>query len=86
MNLSVSTLSPTSRNDKLGWYNQFQKHNLRWSNSKAKILIVDDSLVLNLSRYPEICRKYFINHRTLNFGIAGEKVKKNFLWRVNNLI
>ena len=36
------------------------------------MLIVGDFLVSNLSRYPEIWRKYFINHEALNFGIAGD--------------
>ena len=43
-----------------------------------------DSLVSNLSYYPEIWRKYFIHQEVLHFGIAGDKAQ-NFLWRVNNL-
>ena len=39
------------------------------------MLIVGDSLVSNLSRYPEIRRKHFINHGTLNFGIARDKAE-----------
>ena len=46
--------------------------------------IIGDSLISNLSRYPEIWRKYFSNHGALNFGIAGDKAQ-NVLWRVNNL-
>ena len=45
------------------------------------MLIVGDSLVSNLSRYPEIWRKYFINQGALNFGIDGDKAQ-NVLWRV----
>ena len=73
MNSSSTSLSPTPRNEKYGWYNQFQKHNLLLDNSEAKMLIVGDSLGSNLSRYPELWRKYFINHGALNFGIAGDK-------------
>ena len=83
MNSSITSLSPTPRYGKHGWYGQFQKHNLRLNNSKAKILLVGDSLVSNLSRYPKIWRKYFMNHGALNFGIAGDKAQ-NVLWRVNN--
>ena len=83
MNSSITSLSPTPRNGKHGWYDQFQKHNLLLNNSKAKLLLVGDSLVSNLSRYPEIWRKYFMNNGTLNFGIAGNK-EQNVLWRVNN--
>ena len=84
MNSSITSLSPTPRNGKHGWYDQFRKHNLLLKKSKAKLLIIGDSLVSNLSRYPEIWRKYFSNHGALNFGIAGDKAQ-NVLWRVNNL-
>ena len=73
MNSLITLLFPTPRNGKHGRYDQFQKYNFLLNNSKAKMLIVGDFLVLNLSRYPEIWRKYFINHGTLNFGIAGDK-------------
>ena len=48
------------------------------------MLIVGDSLVSNLLRYPEIWRKYFINHGGLNYRTAGN-MAQNGLWRVNNL-
>ena len=84
MTSSVTALSLTPRNGKYEWYNQFQKHNPLLNSSKAKMLIVGDSLVSNLSRYPEIWRTYFINHGALNFGTAGDKAQ-SVLWRVNNL-
>ena len=84
MSLSITSLSPTHGNGKHGCYDQFQKHTLLLNNSKAKMLIVGDSLVLNLSRYPEIWKSYFVNHGALNFGIARDKTQ-NVLWRVNNL-
>ena len=84
MNSSITSLSPTPRNGKHGWYDQFQKHNILLNTSKAKMLIIGDSLVSNLSRYLEIWRKYFIYLRALNCGIAGDKAQ-NVLWRVKNL-
>ena len=48
------------------------------------MLIIDDSLVSNLLLYPEISKKYFINHKALIFGIA-EAMAQNLLWRVNNI-
>ena len=83
MNSSITSFSPTPRNGKYGWHDQFQKHNLLLNKSKAKVLIVGDSLVSNLSHYPKIWRKYFSNDGPLNFGIAGDKAQ-NLLWRVNN--
>ena len=79
MNSSVTSLSPTPRNGKYGCYDQFQKHNLLLNNSKIKMLIFSDLLVSNLSRYPKTWRKYFINHRALNFGITGDKALKRLV-------
>ena len=84
MNSSITSLSPTPRNGKHGWYEQYRKQNLLLNKSKAKLLIIDDLLVSNLSYYHEIWRKYFSNHGALNFGIVGDKAQ-NVLWRVNNL-
>ena len=53
MNSSITSLSPTPRNGKHGWYEQFQKHNLLLNKSKAKLLIIGDSLVSNLHVIPK---------------------------------
>ena len=73
MNSSITSLPPTPRNGKHGRYDQFRNHNVLLNKSKANLLIIGDSLASNLSRYPEIWRKYFTNHGALNFGIAGDK-------------
>ena len=57
MNSSLTSLSSTPRNDKHGWYGQSQKDNPLLNNCKTKMLLVDDALVSNLSRYSEIWRK-----------------------------
>ena len=75
---------PTSRNGKPGWYNQFIEHKFLLSHSSSKILLIGDSIISNLSRYPDIWERYFISHRTLNFGIPGDKIQ-NVLWRIQNL-
>ena len=62
MNSSITSLSPTPRNGKHGWYDQCQKHNLLLNKSKAKMLIIGDLLVSTLLCYPEIWTKDFINH------------------------
>ena len=48
------------------------------------MLIVSNSLVSNLSCYSEIWRKFFINHKALNFGTVGDKAH-NVLWRLINV-
>ena len=52
--------------------------------SPAKVILIGDSLISNLSRYPDVCKNYFSIHDTLNFGIQGDKIQ-NVLWRLNNL-
>ena len=79
MSSSITSLSPIPRNDKYGWYDQFQKYNFLLNKSKAKMLVVGNLLVCNLLCYPKIQRKYFINHRALNFGIAGDKAQNEHL-------
>ena len=49
----------------------------------AKMLLILDSLISNLSRYPDVW-KYFSIHNTLNLGIQGNKIQ-NILWWLNNL-
>ena len=49
MNSSTTSLCPIPRNGKHGSCDQFQKHSFLLNKSKAKLLIIGDSLVLNLS-------------------------------------
>ena len=71
------------RNGKLGWYDKF-KHNFLLQESPSKVILIGDSLISNLSRYPDVWKNYFSIHNTLNFGIQGDKIQ-NILWRLNNL-
>ena len=77
MNSTITLSSPTPRNGKHGWYDQFQKHNFLLNSSKAKMLIVGYSLLSNLSLYPEIWRKYFLKYgeNILKFGLLEIKHK-----------
>ena len=69
---------------KLAGMKHFQEHNFLLQQSSPKILLIGDSLISNLSRYPDIWKSHFSKHNTLNFGIPGDKVQ-NILWRINNL-
>ena len=63
MHSSIASLPPTPRNGKHGWYDQFQKHNLLLNNSKAKMLIVGDSLVkrtTNLNAFKHNLKKHYL--------------------------
>ena len=73
MNSSDTSLSPSPRNGKFWWYNQYQRDNFLSCNNKAKILMISHSIVSILSRYPEVWTKYLLI--TLNFGPDEDKVK-----------
>ena len=43
-----------------------------------------DSIVARLSRYQNLCKKYFKNITTVNCGISGDKAEHG-LWRAKDL-
>ena len=63
-----SSIIPSPRNGKLGKYERF-KHNFLLQESPAKIMLIDDLLISNLSRHPDIWKNYFSIHNPLNFGM-----------------
>ena len=79
-----SPASPVPTNGNLGWYGKFKQHNCLLQESPAKVILIGDSLISNLNRYPDVWKNYFSIHNTLNFGIQGVKIQ-NILWRLNNL-
>ena len=74
---------PTSRIGKPRWY-KFRDQNNLLNQSSAKILLIGDSIISSLDRYPQIYDKYFSTHSTLNFCIPGDKIE-HVLWRIQNL-
>ena len=79
-----SPIIPTPRSGKLGWYEKLKQHSFLLQKSPAKLMLIGDSLISNLSRYPDVWKNYFSIHNMLNFGIQGNKIQ-NILWRLNNL-
>ena len=79
-----SPVIPVLRSGKLGWYEKFKQDNFLLQESPVKVILIGDSLISNLSRYPDVWKNYFSIHNMLNFGIQGDKIK-NILWRLNNL-
>ena len=79
-----SPVIPVPRNRKRGWYEKFKQHNLLLKESPAKVILIGDPLISNLSRYPDVWKNYFSIHNTLNFGIQGDKIQ-NMQWRLNSL-
>ena len=54
------------------------------NDSPSNILLIGDSLILNISWYQDVWSEYFSKHNTFNFGILGDKIQ-NLLWRIKNL-
>ena len=83
--MEISPLAiPVPRNVKLGWYEKFKQHNVLLQESPEKVVLIGDSLISNLSRYPDVWKNSFSIHDTLNSGIQDDKYQ-NILWRLNNL-
>ena len=76
--------TPLPRSHKLNWLNTHHKlcNDILFSNYST--LLIGDSLIAGLSRYPEIWKKYFQQLNTLNCGIGGDRVQ-NILWRCTHL-
>ena len=47
-------------------------------------MFIGDSIVVEITRYQNICKKYFKSPETVNCGIHGDKTQ-HFLWRAKNL-
>ena len=71
------------RNGKLDWYEKLKQHTFLLQESPAEVILIGDSLISNLSRYPDMWKNYFSIQNTLNFGIQSDKIQ-NILWRLNN--
>ena len=54
-----SSVIPVPRNGKLGWYEKFKQHNFLWKETPVKVILIGDSLISNLSRYPDVGNNYF---------------------------
>lgn len=80
--LSSPAATPQGR-EKPGWYSEHEKHLEISRTSSAGVLLIGDSLISGLARYPRIWNKYFSPLKALNFGIGGDRTQ-HVLWRVEN--
>ena len=47
------------------------------------MLLIGDSIIHGLARYPKVWNQYFSPLKTLNFGVSGDKTQ-HVLWRAKN--
>ena len=77
-------LIPTERFNKSNWIEYHRNHCVIIKNAKPNTLLLGDSTVAGLSRYPNVWNKYFAPINALNLGIGGDRVE-NVLWRAIDL-
>ena len=77
-------LQPKKRS-KIGWIetHYHQKELLR--KSYASVVVIGDSNVVGLRRYPTVWRNFILQYKTVNLGIGGDQIE-NVLWRINDIV
>ena len=73
-------LIPTERFYKSNWIEYHRNHCSMIKDAKPNALLLGDSIVACLSRYPNVWNEYFAPRNALNLGIGGDRVE-NALWR-----
>ena len=48
-------------------------------------MVIGDSIVASLRRYPRKWRNFFFRYKTINLGIGGDRTE-NIFWRINNIV
>ena len=79
-----STKIPSARHNKVGWFENHQKHICLTKRLQPTTLLIGDSIVVGLTRYQNIWKKYFKFPKTVNCGIPGDKTQ-HVLWRAKNI-
>ena len=62
------------------WQLKYQYQIKLCNELQPKLLLIGDSLVAGLSRYPAVWNEFFEPLNSINFGISGDRVE-NVLWR-----
>ena len=52
--------------------------------SYASVVVIGDSIVAGLRRYPTVWRNFILQYKTVNLGIGGDRIE-NVLWLINAL-
>ena len=75
---------PEFRENKLGWYACHRQHVNKFTRGQAKVVILGDSLVAGLARYPAVWDLHLKPLNTINCGIGGDRIQ-HALWRATHL-
>ena len=75
---------PTESFYKSNWIEYHRNHSSMIKDTKPDTLLLGDSIVAGLSRYPNIWNEYFAPINGLNVGNGGDRIE-NALWRAIDL-
>ena len=76
-------LQPKKRS-KIGWIETHYHQTELLRKSYASVVVIGDSIVAGLRRYPTVWRNFILQYKTVNVGIGGDRIE-NVLWRINAL-
>lgn len=79
--ISSQTVSPCDRSTP-GWFESHTQYRAL-CRVHSDVVLVGDSIIKGLARYPQVWRKYFAHFNALNFGIGGDRTQ-HVLWRLQN--
>ena len=77
-------LDPKKRS-KSGWMETYYHQKALLRKSYASVVVIGDSIVAGLRRYPTVWRDFILRYKTINLRIGGDLVE-NVLWRINDIV
>ena len=81
---SSPATTPSGRDNKIGWYDTHERHVKLARYSQPLVILIGDSIIAGLSRYPQVWNRFFKPWKALNFGIGGDRTQ-HVLWRATNI-
>ena len=70
---------------KIGWIKTHCHQKELMRKSYASVVVIGDSIVAGLRRYPTVWRNFILQYKTVNLGIGGDRIE-NVLWRINDIV
>ena len=80
----MMALIPAEHFYKPNWIEYHRNHSSMIKDTKPDTLLLADSIVARLSRYPNVWNEYFAPINGLNVGNGGDRLE-NALWRAIDL-
>ena len=81
--MEKATTTPSGR-DKKGWYQTHHDHVALAACYSASVVLIGDSIIIGLSKYPKVWNTYFAPFNTLCLGLGGDRTQ-HVLWRAEKI-